>query len=90
MRLSHSSDMACGGHWKTDGFVSAAIVGRPFYIFVSGTGTNKFKDSAEDETKFHKRACLLYLIRNENAGCNFKIDVIKRSLFTLFNWKWKC
>jgi hypothetical protein len=72
--MSHGADKACGAYWKTSGSLSAAIVA----LFISW-----FPAQVQTSSRFQLkmiqnfiRVCLLYLIGNENVGCNFKIDVV--------------
>jgi hypothetical protein len=73
--MSHGADKACGGHWKTSGFVSAAIAALFISWFPAQVQTSS-RFQLKMIQNFIRRACLLYLIGNENAGCNFKIDVV--------------
>jgi hypothetical protein len=74
MGLSYRADKACGGHWKTGGFVSETIVAHFISLFPAQVLTSSWFQ-LKSRQNFTEGVCLLYLIENENVGCNFKIDV---------------
>jgi hypothetical protein len=73
--MSHGADKTCGDHWKTSGSVFAAIAA----LFISWFPTQVQTSSSfqlKMRQNFIRRACLFYLIGNENVGCNFKTDIV--------------